>query len=115
MVPMRMAQALTLTEEQRTTLTRVPRRRDQRVRIALRAAEGMLNQKIARELDTDVNTVGRWPRRSRSTNRGCGASGPLVASSPLLGAQGKGYPLVVGEGSAGYRKLPSRPERQTIK
>ena len=66
---MRVAQTLTLTEEQRTTLTRwsrgrsTPARLVLRAKVALRAAEGMLNKDIARELDTDVNTVGRWRKR----------------------------------------------------
>ena len=64
-----MRQALTLTEEQRATLTRwsrgrsTPARLVLRAKIVLRAAEGMLNKDIARELDTDVNTVGRWRKR----------------------------------------------------
>ena len=66
---MRVAQALTLAEEQRVTLVRwsrgrsTPARLVLRAQIALRAAEGMRNQDIARELDTDVNTVGRWRKR----------------------------------------------------
>ncbi len=66
---MRVAQALTLTGEQRTTLVRwsrgrsTPARLVLRAKITLRAAAGMLNKDIARELATDVNTVGRWRRR----------------------------------------------------
>ena len=66
---MRVAQALTLTEEQRVTLTRwsrgrsTPARLVLRAKIVLRAAEGMLNKDIAREVETDVNTVGRWRKR----------------------------------------------------
>lgn len=66
---MRVAQALTLTGEQRTTLVRwsrgrsTPARLVLRAKITLRAADGMLNKDIARELATDVNTVGRWRRR----------------------------------------------------
>lgn len=66
---MRVAPALTLTQEQRTTLTRwsrgrsTPARLVLRAKIVLRAAQGRLNKEIARELKTDVNTVGRWRGR----------------------------------------------------
>ena len=71
---MRVAQPLTLTGEQRTILTRwsrgrsTPARLVLRAKIVLRAAAGMRNKDIARELDTDVNTVGRW--RGRFAQRG---------------------------------------------
>ncbi len=58
-----------LDGEQRTTLVRwsrgrsTPARLVLRAKITLRAADGMLNKDIARELATDVNTVGRWRRR----------------------------------------------------
>lgn len=66
---MRVAQPLTLTQEQRATLTRwsrgrsTPARLVLRARIVLRAAAGMMNKDIAGELATDVNTVGRWRGR----------------------------------------------------
>lgn len=66
---MRVAQALTLTEAQRTALVRwsrgrsTPARLVLRAKIALGAAAGMLNKDIARQLGTDVNTVGRWRKR----------------------------------------------------
>jgi transposase len=69
MIPMRVAQALTLTEEQRTALVRwsrgrsTPARLVLRAKIVLRAADAMLNKDIAVELQTDVNTVGRWRKR----------------------------------------------------
>ena len=69
MIPIRVAQAVTLTPERRTALVRWSRGRSTpgrlvlRAQIALRAAEGILNKDIARELETDVNTVGRWRKR----------------------------------------------------
>jgi len=75
-MPMRVAQPLSLTPEQGTTLTRwsrgrsTPARLVLRAKIVLRAAEGMMNKDIARELNTDVNTVGRW--RGRFAEQGLG-------------------------------------------
>lgn len=66
---MRVAQALRLTAEQRPALVRWSRGRSTPARLVLRskivllAAQGMMNKDIARELDTDVNTVGRWRGR----------------------------------------------------
>ena len=66
---MRVAETLNLTDEQRETLVRwsrgrsTPARSLLRAKIVLRAAEGMMNKDIARQLDTDVNTVARWRKR----------------------------------------------------
>lgn len=66
---MRVAQALTVSEEQRAILTRwsrgrsTPARLVLRAKIVLRAADGAMNKEIARALDTDVNTVSRWRGR----------------------------------------------------
>src|ERR1700693_541872 len=75
-MPMRVAQALKLTGEQRAMLVRwsrgrsTPARLVLRTRIVLLAVEGMMNKDIARELDSDVNTVGRW--RGRFAQHGLG-------------------------------------------
>ena len=66
---MRVAIAVTLTDEQRRTLQRwsrgrsTPARSVMRARIVLLAAEGKMNKDIAVELATDQQTVARWRRR----------------------------------------------------
>jgi len=66
---MRVAPKVTLNAEQQPTLARwsrgrsTPARLVLRAKIVLRAAEGMRNNDIARDLGTDANTVGLWRRR----------------------------------------------------
>jgi transposase len=66
---LRIAPAIKLTEEDRITLNRwsrgrsTPARLVLRARIVLRAAEGIANNIIADELDTDRLLVGLWRRR----------------------------------------------------
>lgn len=66
---MRVAVAVTLTDDERETLTKwsrgrsTPARLVLRARIVLRAAEGMTNAAIAEELSTDRECVGRWRKR----------------------------------------------------
>ncbi|HVP12170.1 MAG TPA: IS630 family transposase [Phycisphaerae bacterium] len=66
---MKLAPRITLTEEQRSTLTRwsrgrsTPMRLVQRARIVLLAAEGQMNKDIAAELGIMPNTVVRWRAR----------------------------------------------------
>jgi len=69
MTPMRVAVPVQITDEERTTLVRwsrgrsTPARLILRARIVLAAAEGKRNSDIARELNTDNQTVGRWRSR----------------------------------------------------
>jgi transposase len=71
---MKIAQSITLTDEQRTTLTRwskgrsTPARLVLRAKIILLAAKGTMNFVIANELETDRQTVSRW--RSRFAAQG---------------------------------------------
>jgi transposase len=66
---MRVAVAVTLTDDERETLTKwsrgrsTPARLVLRARIVLRAAERMSNAAIAEELSTDRECVGRWRKR----------------------------------------------------
>ena len=66
---MRRAQAITLTDEERTTLVKwargrsVETRRMQRAKIVLAAAAGAENQAIAAELGCTRRTVGTWRKR----------------------------------------------------
>ena len=66
---MRVACAITLTDEERETLARwergrsTPARLVVRAKIVLRAAEGMMNKDIARQAGTDRLSVARWRRR----------------------------------------------------
>lgn len=66
---MRRATLITLTDAERTTLTRwargrrTPARLVLRATIVLRAAAGLQNQEIAAELRTDRECVGRWRTR----------------------------------------------------
>ena len=66
---MRIAVAITLTEEERATLTkwsrgrRTPARVVLRAKIILRAAEGRENKDIAAELECTRRTVGTWRNR----------------------------------------------------
>jgi len=68
------APVITLTEEDRATLTRWSRGRStpvrlmQRAKIVLLATEGRMNKDIAAELEINPNTVVRW--RSRFARRG---------------------------------------------
>lgn len=69
---MRVATPIQLTDDERSTLTRYSRGRSTparlvlRARIVLAAAEGTLNKDIAKDLDTDANTVGKWRLRFAS-------------------------------------------------
>jgi transposase len=69
MKPMRVACAITITDEERITLTRwsrgrsVPARLVLRAKVVLLAAAGRQNQEIARELTTMRTTVARWRKR----------------------------------------------------
>lgn len=66
---MRVAQPITLSADERATLTRWARGRRtearsvQRAKIVLMAAEGMLNKEIASALEVTEETVGRWRAR----------------------------------------------------
>ena len=66
---MRVAPAIELTEEERTTLTKYSRGRNTpakivlRAKVILRAAEGLQNKVIAAELQTDPQFVCRWRTR----------------------------------------------------
>jgi transposase len=66
---MRVANAITLTDEQRRTLTKwtrgrsTPARQVRRAKIVLAAADGRENQTIARELRCGRRTVGTWRNR----------------------------------------------------
>ncbi len=66
---MKSARRITLTDDERTTLTRWSRGRStpvrlmERARIVLLAAEGKMNKDIATELEIMPNTVGRWRKR----------------------------------------------------
>jgi len=66
---MRVACAITLTDEERKTLERwergrsTPARLVTRAKIVLRAAEGMMNKDIARQVGTDRLSVARWRTR----------------------------------------------------
>ena len=66
---MRVAIAISLTDQQGRTLKRwsrgrsTPARLVMRARIVLLAAEGKMNKDIAVELATDQLTVARWRRR----------------------------------------------------
>lgn len=68
---MRMACAITLSEEERKTLRRwsrgrkTPARLVTRAKIVLLAARGMTNKEIALEIRTDRMTVARWRNRFR--------------------------------------------------
>lgn len=70
---MRTAIAISLTPPERRTLEKWSRGRSTqarvvlRARIVLRAAEGMSNAAIAKELDTDRECVGRWRSRFAET------------------------------------------------
>src|SRR5438552_9313177 len=69
MVPMRVAPKVSLTDQQRTTLTRwsrgrsTPARLVRRAQIVLMAAEGKENIEIADELEVERTIVGRWRKR----------------------------------------------------
>ena len=66
---MRIAPAIELSTRQQEELERLVRRRAgeqrlaERARIILAAAQGGLNQDLAKDLGVDVGTVGRWRRR----------------------------------------------------
>ena len=66
---MRVACAIALSDEERETLERwqrgrgTPARLVTRAKIVLRAAEGMMNKDIARQVGTDRLSVARWRRR----------------------------------------------------
>lgn len=66
---MRVADPITLTEEERVTLSKWARGRStearlvQRAKIVLAAADGVANNLIATELGTDPHTVARWRKR----------------------------------------------------
>ena len=66
---MRTACPITVSSEERKTLTRWSRGRSTPVRLVVRAkiillaAEGMMNKEIAKEVETDEHTVGRWRQR----------------------------------------------------
>ena len=72
---MRKANAITLTELERTALDRwsrgrsTPTRLVLRAKIVLRAAEGVENKDIATELETHPRTVSRWRRRFANGGR----------------------------------------------
>jgi len=72
MIPMRVAVAITLTEEERSRLQRLARGRSVEARLVLRAkivlaaAEGRENKDIAVELGTLRKTVGLWRQRFAS-------------------------------------------------
>jgi transposase len=74
MKPVKKAPEITLTDQERLTLTRwshgrsTPVRLMQRAKIVLLAAEGKMNKDIAGELGINPNTVVRW--RSRFAHRG---------------------------------------------
>jgi len=66
---MRVAQAVILTDEERTTLKRWARGRStpvrlmERAKMVLMASKGMLNRDIAEAIGTDSHTVARWRGR----------------------------------------------------
>lgn len=60
---MRIAVAISLTEEERVVLTRWSRGRRTPARLVLRAAVGLENQAIAAELGCTRRTVGTWRKR----------------------------------------------------
>ena len=66
---MKSAPVITLTDDERRTLTswsrgrRTPARLVLRARIVLAAAEGTMNQDIAAQVETSKKTVSLWRRR----------------------------------------------------
>ncbi len=66
---MRVAQTITVTDDQRVTLQRWARGRStpvrlmQRAKMILMAADGIQNKEIARTLGVQPSTVGRWRKR----------------------------------------------------
>jgi DNA-binding CsgD family transcriptional regulator len=66
---MRVAPAITVTDEERTVLERwargrsTPARLVERARMILMAADGKQNKHIARTVGAQESTVGRWRKR----------------------------------------------------
>ena len=88
---MRVAIAITLTEEERATLTkwsrgrRTPARVVLRAEIVLRAADGRENQDIAAELGCTRRTVGTWRKRFAARRlAGIEADAPRGGRTPTV-------------------------------
>jgi len=69
--PLRIADAITLSEPERWKLEKIVRSRSsaarliERSRVALLASEGLKNIEIAEKLGSNVTKVGRWRKRFR--------------------------------------------------
>jgi transposase len=94
---MRVAKPITLTDEQRTTLTKwsrgrsTPARLVLRAKIVLAAAEGRENKEIAAELGCTPRTVGTWRNRFAERRlRGIEKDAPRRGRTPTVRAAKEG-------------------------